>query len=366
LFVNTASICTAIAPHLPYEADEFAAALGVGQVDALYAAVAAAGGGGTDVLHLGVGGSEKGMMKALVAAPADQALAAACSNNTVVYGTASFDMPAAFAAFERFTTFLPAAVGDELRRELGRGLDEQVPLGDGRTTTARTVMAAFGSQVAFAIGLEKGAIPKPELLVRIAVRDAAAVAPLLQSLEAVMAQRGDIEWKTRKAGAHEIRYCNVQLPNVQLQLSPSWLLRDGALWLASDTQALVRSLRQADDAATSLQAQPDFQQMAAATKGASGVLHVRSFRAVELGWRSVETLAYPMLDAHRDDVGFGSEALPDMETMAKAVGTSTVSYRVDDDGVTCRSDGAFTLGAMLAALGAGSDHLLARAGAKVY
>ena len=62
----------------------------------------------------------------------------------------------------------------------------------------------------------------------------------------------------------------------------------------------------------------------------------------------------------------GSEALPDMETMAKAVGTSTISYRVDDDGITCRSDGAFTLGTLLAAFGACSDHLLARAGAKVY
>ncbi len=365
-FVNAASVCAVVAPHLPYEADDFAQALGLGQVDAVYAATTAAAAGGTDLLHVGVGGSEKGMMKVLVAAPVDWSFANACSSNTVLCGAVSFDVRGAIAAFERFTTLLPREVGEELRRELAQGLDEELHFGNGPATTPRTVLDAFGTQVAFAFSLEKGAVPKPELLVRVAVRDATAVGAMLQRLEAAVAEGAGLEWKTRKAGEHEVRFCSVPLEAARLQLSPSYLLQKDALWLASDAAALVRALRQGDDAESSLTAQADFKQMIADTKGACGVLHLRSFRAVEIGWRTVETMGYPQLDAHKDEIGFGSEALPDAETMAKALGTSTFSYHVDGAGVTWRSHGTFTFGALLAALGAGGDDMLGRAGGKVY
>ena len=59
--------------------------------------------------------------------------------------------------------------------------------------------------------------------------------------------------------------------------------------------------------------------------------------------------------------GFGSDALPDTETMAAALGTSTFLYRVDDNGLTIENHGTFALGALLAAFGGlGDDVLSAR------
>ena len=130
---------------------------------------------------------------------------------------------------------------------------------------------------------------------------------------------------------------------------------------------LFRSaLRSGKDAEQSLFAQEDFTKLAALAGGASGVVHLRLFRAAELGWRSLETLVYPQLDAHKDEVGFGSEALPDTETMAAALGTSTFLYRVDDDGLSIENHGTFSLGALLAAFGSLGDEVFSRASGKIY
>ncbi|MFY9345888.1 MAG: hypothetical protein WAT39_25575 [Planctomycetota bacterium] len=364
LFVNADRVCSAFAPHLPYEAEQWSAALGLGAVDALYAATTAGADGGSDLWHLGVGGSERGLLKALVAAPVDLAFAQSCSANTVAFGAGSFDVGAFAGAFHRFAELLPAAARGEMMEELERGIGEALAEFGSSPDEAHKLMAAFGTQLGMALALEKGAVPKPEMLVRIAVRDPQVVAALLQQLEGKVSEQSGLEWKTRKADDHEVRFVNLPLPEAKLQLSPCYVVTKDSLWLGSDAQALVRALRQ--DPAASLAAQPDFQALATQSKGASGVMHLRLFRAAEIGWRTVETMAYPQLDAHQDEVGFGSDALPDSETMAKALGTSSWVWTVDDAGVTVQSRGTFTFGSLLAAFGACGDEVLGRAGAKVY
>lgn len=366
VFVNTASVASMLDNHLPYEAAAFGAALGLGQVDALYAGTTASAQGGSDVIHFGLGGSEHGLMKALVALPADLGFASLCSQNTVVFGAGSFDAQAVLDAFAHFVELLPPAaqrdVDDNLRRDIDRGLRR---FGTTREAVAGLVHA-FGNQVGFALSLEKGAVPKPELLLHVAVRDAAVVAPFLQQLEAMAAERGHVEWKTRKVGERDIRFCNINLDDVDLKLSPCYVLTEKALLLGSDTAVLVRALRQVDQPEESFAAQPDFKALQAAAAGGSGVLHLRLFRGVEIGWRTVETMLYPQLDAHKEEVGFSSEALPDAESMAKALGTSTFVYNVDDDGITWKSHGTLTFGSLLAGFGALADEVLSRASGKIY
>jgi hypothetical protein len=96
------------------------------------------------------------------------------------------------------------------------------------------------------------------------------------------------------------------------------------------------------------------------------VVHIRSFRGVEIGWRSVETMLYPMLDANADEIGFDSDSLPDSEQLAAALGTTTFVYRVDDDGVTVKTEGPMAMGALLAAFGMLGDEVLSRATGKVF
>ena len=364
LFVNAERLSSMFSPHLPYEASDWSAALGLGAVDALYWATTATAGGGTDLLHLGVGGSEKGLLKALLAQPADLAFARACSANTVMFAAGSVDIVGVMSAFERFAELLPEEARAQMQRELRRGFGRGMR--DAGTTPehVEAMVRAFGSQVGVALSLEKGAVPKPELLVRIAVRDAQVVRSLLQQLEGMVAQESGLEWKTRQAGDDEVRFCNVQIEQAKLQLSPCYALTADALWFGSDAAGLARAMRRDD--ADSLAGQPDFLELAKRAAGASGVMHWRLFRAAEIGWRTVETMVYPQLDAHREQVGFGSEALPDAETMAKALGTCTSFYRVDDDGVTVQGDGTLTFGALLAAFGFAGDEVLSRAAGKIY
>ncbi len=376
LFVNLQSVMSAFEPHMPYEADDFAQALGMGRLDSMYAATTASAHGGSDVLHVGMRGSAHGLMKALVAAPADLAFARACSPNTVMFAAGSLDAPAVVDAFHRFALLLPEQVRTEMldgmAAEFGVALEE---IGSS-PQQMDTILRAFGNQVGIALALEKGPVPKPELLVRFAVRDGKVVTPLLQKLEAVVteaqsafAQEVDapkLHWQTRKVGEHELRFCSIPVADGKLQLSPCYVLTADALWFASDTAALVRALRQGDNAEQSLFAQPDFTTMATLADGASGVMHLRLFRAAELGWRSLETLVYPQLDAHKDEVGFGSEALPDTEAMVAALGTSTFFYRVDDAGLTVENHGTFSLGAVLAAFGSLGDEVLSLSAGKTH
>lgn len=366
LFVNAAPFVAMFDAHLPYEAADLGKALGLGRLDSIYAATTAGPHGGHDVMHLGLRGSEAGLCKALLAQPADLGFAAMCSPNTVAFASGSLDVPAVVDAFGRFVALLPAAVQQPLRESLAAGMAHDLRRHGMRPQDLDAMLRAFGTEVAIAIALEKGAVPKPELLVRLQVRDRQMVAGLLQRLEAASAGSGHVVWKTRKVGDAEIRFCNLEVPNARLQVSPCYLLRDTELVCGSDVAALVRALRQDDDAAGSLASQPDFQELAAVAGDASGVLHLRLFRAAELGWRTVESWAYPQVDAHRDEIGFGSDLLPDAEAMAEALGTSSFLYRVSDEGITVHNHGTLAIGSLFAAMGSLCDEVLDRAGAKVY
>lgn len=362
--VHTATVMDSLAPHLPYEAVGLADALGLGRLDLIYGALAAGAHGGTDLLHVGVRGSEHGLFKALVAEPADLSFAEVCSENTVVFGACSFDVPAVVAAFQQVVACLPAEAQQEIRRELAREFGRGMRRSGTSPQEVQKLLGAFGNQVGVALSLEQGAVPKPELLVRLAVRDREVVASLLQRLEARVAREGGLEWRSRKLDERVVRYCNVAIEG-KLQLSPCYVLDDDALWIGSDAAGLVRALR-GGDPERSLAQQPDMVRLRRDCADTSGVLHVRGFRGVELGWRTAETSLLPMLDARKDELGFGREVVPDGEQVAAAVGTATFAWNVGDDGVTLRSDGPGNLGAWCAVLGAWADRVLRRSGATVF
>jgi len=357
LFLDGRRVLASLEPHLPYEAARWSDTLGIGLLQTLHVSVR----GGADRLQVGIGGSSHGLAKVLLAAPADLGFARACSANTVAFGAGTLDLAGLMAAWQGLLTLLPAEPSRELQRELGRGLRRA----GAKPGEVAAIARAFAPQVAFALALEKGAVPKPELLLRVGVRDAAVVRDALQGLETETTREG-LEWRARRVGEHTIRFCNVRLPGDGLQLSPCYVLHADGLWCASDTAALVRALRQAEHGDDSLAAQPDFVALQRATQGASGVLHLRWFRAAELGWRSVETWLYPQLDAHSDELGFGREALPDADETARALATGTLVYRIDDAGVTVDSRGPFTIGSLLAAVGALADDVLSRAAGRIY
>ena len=150
--INTRSLMSVLAPHMPYEAGDYSEALGIGQLDVIYGATTATGNAGCDFLHIGIGGSESGLMKALVAKPVDLSFARICSPNTVLFGAGSFDPSTALDAADRFLELLPAGAGDELRRELRRGLRDA----GSSAMEVEGCLRAFGDQIAMAVSLGEG------------------------------------------------------------------------------------------------------------------------------------------------------------------------------------------------------------------
>jgi hypothetical protein len=366
-FYNIGAVLSMLAPHLPYEAADFADALGIGGIDALYAAYGAGAEGGADFNHIGVGGSHQGLAKVLLATPVDLAFARACSPDTVAFAAGSLDVPGAIAAVRRFLALLPAEPRREAERGLARAMRQLAREFGHQPGELDALVRAFGTQFGVAFSLAAGAVPKPELLVHVGVRDPEVVQQLLQGLEQHVAQGVGLEFRSRDVDGTTVRFVNVRLPEAELQISPSYALHGESLWIASDVATLVKALRQsAGDAGESLAAQEDFRLFAARVHGASGALHLRLFRAAQLGWRAVEQFGFPFVDAHADEIGFGSEALPDAETVAKALGTHTVAFHVDDRGVTVRSQGTLGFGALYAGLGAALDHVLEAATGKSH
>lgn len=364
LAINLAGINNSLRPHLPYEAEAWADAFGLGALDAIRVESVAGALGGIDRCEVELGGSKQGLLKAISGRPVELGFAAACSKNTVLFGAETIDIAAMLDAGQRCFDLLPLPAREEMKREIGRELRRELRHAGLTPAELERLLRAFGGSFGYALAVEPGALPKPELLLHLGVRDADTVGALLQRLEAMTTREAGLEWKTRRVGDHDVRFCNVQPPGADLQFTPSYVLAGGSLWVASDTAALVRALR--TDGDDSLATQPDFQELAQTSRGASSVLHVRWFRGVELGWRNVETLLYSLIDAHADELGFGSDALPDQETMAKALGCSSMIYRVDDAGMRCELRGPITLGGLLAGFGSLADQVLDRASGKVF
>ena len=354
-FVHVARLWDAIAPHLPYEWDALADHLGLGAIDALYGGYAATATGGEDLVHFGMRGSGKGLLKAMVSAPVDLGFAQACSPNTVLFAAGSFDGGALVDAGSRLLQALPPLWQERVRA----GLD-LATLAFDSAADAEATARAFGPQIGLAISLEKGAVPKPELVVRVGVRDAARVQALLRQIEADSARDQGTEWKARQVDGKEIRYTTAKAEGAPFQLSPCYAVVGDALWLASDVMALVRTLRPAEDGGT-LAAEPDVQQLVGALDGASAVVHWRLHRLVELGYGAFEKNVGAAIDAQEDELGFGRAALPDAESLAQALGASSWLLHVGDAGVTLRGRGQLTFGSLYGALGLALDGFLARA-----
>jgi len=204
----------------------------------------------------------------------------------------------------------------------------------------------------------------PDALAVLSVRDRKALAPWLDKAFEVAAQQG-IEWKTRDADGVAIRYCDVPMEGIRLPLAPAFALLDDRLLIGSQPKVIVAALKQRQDRASSLAAVDDFAAQAQQNTKASLLVHLRQGVSVARGWRNVESL-FKSFEGVQEQLGFGPEALPDPEDIARAAGTTTFTITVDDHGVRLRTQGNLGLGGLLIGAASLGDAVLQRAANKVY
>jgi hypothetical protein len=361
-FANLRPFRSMLDPVLPYEAAEIGALLGVDGCDGIYWGTSGAQAGAADVLHLGMTGPTQGLLKTAFKGPVSLAAARYCSPEAVAFAAGSLDIPAVVDAFGRCLDALPESMREELRREIGRDLGRELRHFGLTPQALDGMLRAFGSNVALDVDLAKGT-PLPELLLFVEVKDMQQVGPLLAHMEQAIAQQTGNEWKVRKAGNREIRYCNAAVPMLP---SPCWVQDGNMLLFSSNVKSLMAALSRADKSEPSLAAADDFRELAASCKDAACVLHLRLRTGAELGWKAAEPFLRSLIDAHQDRLGVSGDVVPDAEQVARAAGTTTISLHVDQHGVLFRQSGSLALGALFATAGRLCDEVLERASAKVF
>lgn len=364
VFVNTQRVLAMFDDQLPYEAAEIGDALGMRSLAGVYAGCSHSGGVTSEVIDFALPGAATGLFKAAFAdGGADLGAAAMCSKDTLAFASLHCNLPAALAACHRLVDLLPAGAAHEIRREFEREVRRALRGGGVTADEVHQLLAALGGSLSIGVSMGTG-LKLPDVVLFVPVRDAQVVAPWIERLAGMAAQKHGIEWKTRQAGEHEIHYC--EIATGMAALAPSYVLADGYLLLSTQTKSLVAALKQKDNRDGSLAAAPDFVAAQQGHAGAAGFLHLRSFRAVEFGWRPFEQNVLALLDRHADEVGFGREAVPDQEEFAKALGTTTISLTVDADGARLRSQGPIGFGGLLAGAAWLGDELLGRAAGRIY
>ncbi|GAB4161095.1 MAG: hypothetical protein Fur0037_27830 [Planctomycetota bacterium] len=364
-FLNTGPSLSVLEPHLPYEAAAVGEALGLSGLDGVYAELSASSSGGRQLLHFGLAGNPEGLLKTAFRGPLTFEAAKWCSPKAACFATASMDLAAIEPAFEAFSEALPLWMRSRLNaawRGAGRGLRRS---GIDRAELER-LFGALGPRVSLAVDLAPLPIPIPEPLLFVEVRDWEVVKPWLDRLEDSVARAAGSEWRVREANGASIRYCEVR-PEGGIRLAPCYVHRDGMLVISSQVQNLLSALgRHADPSGGSLFTEPDFAAAVQANPHANAFAHLRWFQAAEIGWRFVETNAGRILDAKADEIGFGSEVLPDRDTVAKALGACTIAARINRSGVTLVSTGSLGAASWLAACCACIDEILARAAGRIF
>src|SRR5262245_7647614 len=363
VYANTAPLLAAFDPVLPYEAAELGDALGVRSLGGVYGGIATVGGGTAEMFDLAVEGSAHGMLKAAFAGPADLAAAEYFGSDTLAFATARFDPAATFAGFDALLGLMPERVAQQARAELQRDLARELRHAGITAAQLGELMHAAGGTMSVGLPWTKGAL-LPDALAVLSVRDRKVLAPWLDKALEAAAKQG-VEWKTRDADGVAIRYCDVPVEGIRLPLAPALALLDDRLLIASQPKVIVAALKQRADHASSLAAVEDFAAQAQRNANASLLVHLRQGLGVARGWRFVESM-FKSFEGVQEQLGFGPEALPDQEEIARAAGSTTFTITVDDHGVRLRTQGNLGLGGLLIGVASVGDAVLQRAANKVY
>ena len=358
-YLNTESVLSVLDPFLPYEATEIGDAIGINGLNGIYLGISGTATGSAEVLHLGLTGSERGILRAPIAGPVSLEAARYCSKDTVVFGAAALDPTAFLDACERLFQLLPRAVRQEVHEELTRELGRELSQAGMSLEHLEGLLRSFGPSLSFALNVPQQ-LPIPEILAFLEVGNPQAIEPLLQ---AVVDESG-LEWHTTTSRDREIYYTNVVVEGVML--SPCFAFDDGMLIFSSHVRNLKAALSQKQNPEDSLAAQDSFRQLQQDVGDATALVHVRGNKMIDLMWPLAEGQMRMFLDTEGRQMGLNSDLMPEVEEVSRALGTSSLSLHIDEGGVFFKQVSNTGPGAMLAGAAMFLDAILQTAQGRVF
>jgi hypothetical protein len=359
-YVNTDPVLSVLDPFLPYEASDIGEAIGIRGLTGLYIGVSGAGGGSAEVLHLGIAGSEQGLLRAPFAGPVSLEAAGYCSKDTVLFGAAALDPSAFLDAGQRMLALLPPNARQEVERELSQELGRELRQFGMTPEQLEAIVRAFGPSLSIAVNVPKQLIPIPEVMAFLEIRNPQLVEPIL----AMVMDQSELEWRTTTSRDREIHYANVKVDNVML--SPCFAFDDGMLLVSSHVRNLKAALGRRERPEDSLAAQPSFRRLQEDVGDATALVHIRGNKLIDLTWPMAESQLRMVLDGPGRQLGLNSDVIPQVEDVSQALGTSSLSFHVNDGGIFLKQVSNTGLGAILAGAAMFFDAVLAQAQGKIY
>jgi hypothetical protein len=221
------------------------------------------------------------------------------------------------------------------------------------------LLRSFGPSLSFALNVPQQ-LPIPEVLAFLEVSNPQAIEPLLQGI----VDESGLEWHTTTSRDTEIYYTNVVVEGVML--SPCFGFDDGMLIFSSHVRNLKAALSQRENPEDSLAAQDSFRQLQQDVGDATALVHVRGNKMIDLMWPLAEGQMRMFLDSEGRQMGLSSDLIPEVEEVSRALGTSSLSLHIDEDGVFFKQVSNTGPGAMLAGAAMFLDAILQTAQGRVF
>ncbi len=347
-------------PFLPYEATEIGEGLGIQGMNGLYFGISGAGAGTAEVMHFGLTGSEAGILRAPFAGPVSLEAARYCSADTVLFGAASLNGAAFLDAGQRMLELLPRDMREEVWSELSRELGRELENAGMSLEHVEGLLRSIGPSLSVAINVPHQLVPIPEILAFLDIPNPQAIEPLIHGIM----DETELEWRTTTARGHEIYYANVRVE--QVMLSPCFTFADGMLVMSSHVRNLKAALSQRENPEESLAAQPSFRRLQQDVGDATALVHVRGSKIIELTWPLAESQLRMVLDGPGREMGLDSDLIPEVQDVSQALGSSTLSLHVDEDGVFVKQVSNTGPGTLLAAAAMFLDAVLQQAQGRIF
>lgn len=320
LFLNTRPLVRALEPFLPYEAQGFGRLLGVEGMDGIFWGSKPGPKASTDVVLVGMPGSEKGLLKALFQKPATGRAAKFCAAESVLFATVTLDPQTFAGSCKVLLEHLPTEVRREVTRGIGRGMRQ----GGVRLPRLERLLAPFGNEITVAatLPLRQGLLP--ELSLFLEVKDPERAERLiLDELRPLLGFRGG-RLRTRPYEGSKIHfYTRPGLP-----ISPAFVIRNRMLIFSLMRTDLERTLARASSGQPTL-ADTSFRGEFRAASPASGFVHLRIGQVIAPLWRQARPHIHSMIDGALADIapeGIAYDVIPTSARIAEAVGDINLSW----------------------------------------
>jgi len=336
-----------VKPFLSYNLENWLKILGLDQVQALCLATSIESGGSRDSLYINCPGEKGGILKALSPKPFSSSALKQASPDTLIFLGLTLDLKMLLKEAEMvmqnaLPAFLEAysSFKESMKTQMNLDLEEEV-------------LPILGQEFSFCLTMPRSGGMFPDYMFSFSVEDDEGFSAIQDKLLALL--KGVVE--VGESTYDEKVLYNIQIPQSQIPLSPTFAKTEGRLLLSGTTLAMKKYLRWLKKESPGLGESEDFKAAMGSVPDAASFLSFMNLRRqVEIGYGA----AGPFLPAllAQSDVPLDAAMLPMTETITDYISNASCFMAMDEEGLLLSSSSPLGLGALLSIFVSSVDYFI--------